>query len=255
MVSVRSSGIIQRLNQDLKEWERLLNFPGHGRRVQSRRGTYLADEDFGLLITDMTPKQNTSICIEFKPKWLTQSLSAPPNSIRCRQCARNARSTAISKTSGKKDPVSRSFCPLDLLSEDQKVITQLAYTFLSPEADQICIKRFVHWMQNFTLIRRLKEYQMEFDRTGVFDANPLDENFLVAMTLRDCTLFLRMSDESDTIEARLGDLDLKCSSKISEWKKTEQELIQGGWYEGTEDEAYRQPNMCALARSEMNNVS
>lgn len=51
------------------------------------------------------------------------------------------------------------------------------------------------------------------------------------------------------IEARLGDLDLKTSSgpKAEYWRNVEKQLIDGGWYMGTEQggEEHRQ-NLCQL---------
>jgi inositol-pentakisphosphate 2-kinase len=73
------------------------------------------------------------------------------------------------------------------------------------------------------------------DPIGVLTYDPSNELLLVAMTLRDCTLFLRLpEDEADDaqIEARLGDLDVKSPDKAPYWKQTEQELIDGGFYQG-----------------------
>jgi inositol-pentakisphosphate 2-kinase len=59
------------------------------------------------------------------------------------------------------------------------------------------------------------------------------------MTLRDCTVFLRFPSE-----ARLGDLDVKSPDKEKYWKETEQDLINSGFYHGTEKEGWS--NDCAL---------
>ncbi|KAF3355001.1 Gephyrin [Verticillium dahliae VDG1] len=61
-------------------------------------------------------------------------------------------------------------------------------------------------------------------------------DLLVAMTLRDCSLFFRYEDGEDgalrLLDFTLADLDKKTPAKIPSWQKTERELIDGGWYEG-----------------------
>jgi len=51
--------LVTRLNSELKEWERdgrMANIEGSARpRLENRRGAYLAYDDHGLLVTDMTP--------------------------------------------------------------------------------------------------------------------------------------------------------------------------------------------------------
>ena len=80
-----------------------------------------------------------------------------------------------------------------------------------------------------------------------------DEDFLLAMTLRDCTVFVRFPSEgrSEEVEARLGDLDLKSREKKEYWRRSELELIEDGWYGGKESEEIRQPLVCQLSRGEV----
>jgi hypothetical protein len=62
----------------------------------------------------------------------------------------------------------------------------------------------------------------------------------MAMTLRDATMFVRIT--RDGADVRLGDLDPKSgdnADKIEQWRKTEQKLIDEGWYMGTESEILR----------------
>ncbi|KAI1000468.1 hypothetical protein K3495_g7729 [Podosphaera aphanis] len=242
LVSVKPSGIIQRLNQELQDWEH----SKYKTRPKNRHGVYLADEDYGLLVTNMTPIKDLNILVEFKPKWLVQSLCAPPNAVRCRQCAQNAR---VFAEFGILDIHTKTFCPLDLFSDNQNTIMKLARNLLPLDADEEYRRRLALWIQDFAPLHRLRELQIQLDQTGVLNANPSDENLLLAMTLRDCTIFVRISQDSENIEARIGDLDLKSASKIEHWKYTENRLINGGWYSGTEDRAQRQPNNCLLGRS------
>lgn len=90
------------------------------------------------------------------------------------------------------------------------------------------------------------------DHKGVLDADVDDPNILVAMTLRDCTVFVRFPEDPSRdewdIEARLGDLDLKSKGKEQYWKSVETALIQEGWYEGKESREFAQPLTCHISR-------
>jgi inositol-pentakisphosphate 2-kinase len=184
--------------------------------------------------------------IEFKPKWLAQSPSAPKNAVRCRQCARFARTNADLARKG--DPLQKSWCPLDLNIHDG---LQLAKTIWTPERFEEMFPRFSSWLSGSTLLPRLRQLQMELDPVGVLENDKNDEQFRAAMTLRDCTVFVRFpenaKDDQYGIEARIGDLDLKSPDKAQYWKDTENALIEEGWYTGAEKEEDRQPLTCQLS--------
>jgi inositol-pentakisphosphate 2-kinase len=91
---------------------------------------------------------------------------------------------------------------------------------------------------------------MMLDPLGVLINDKSNENFRAAMTLRDCTVFVRFpADAADDhlIEARIGDLDLKSPDKSQYWKDMENALIDEGWYTGTEKKEDRQPMTCQLS--------
>src|SRR5271170_93276 len=89
-------------------------------RSKRRHGVYLAaDENYGILVTDMTPKNDREVFIEFKPKWLVQSPSAPSEACRCRTCALREMRRVTTSSYGRGDA---DFCPLDLLSEDRAIV-------------------------------------------------------------------------------------------------------------------------------------
>ncbi len=52
-----------------------------------------------------------------------------------------------------------------------------------------------------------------------------------------------------TIEARLGDLDLKSPTgiKVEYWRNLEEQLIDGGWYTATEKGNAAHESSCQLA--------
>lgn len=59
LVELRPSKIIEKLNDELKIWERPAGVRGSLKssdvRPTKRNGVYLADDEHGLLVTDMTP--------------------------------------------------------------------------------------------------------------------------------------------------------------------------------------------------------
>ena len=122
--------------------------------------------------------------------------------------------------------------------------------------------RFNAWLSSNTLLPGLREMQMTLDKIGVLKNDKNDEKFRAAMTLRDCTVFVRFRlgavdeltadfDRDGAVdhgtEARLGDLDLKSPDKAQYWKDTENALIGEGWYTGTEKDESRQPLTCQLS--------
>jgi len=60
LVELRPAKVIERLNKELEGWEKY-DYPMKGSlrswdlRPTKRQGIYLADDDHGLLVTDMTP--------------------------------------------------------------------------------------------------------------------------------------------------------------------------------------------------------
>ena len=126
----------------------------------------------------------------------------------------------------------------------------VAQILLHPEPVPANIIRFANWIRATPLLCRLRDVQLQLDQVGVLQGDASDENLRAAMTLRDCTVFVRFPDDGndDKIEARLGDLDVKSPAKIDHWRDTEQRLIRGGWYTGKERFQDRQPLTCQLSR-------
>lgn len=255
LVEVKSSGIIQKLNNELEEWDKIPDgYKGSCRepRPAKGQGKYLADDDHGLLVEDMTPLMARDIeLLEFKPKWLTQSRSAPEFSKRCRTCAKRARTNAERIKAG--EPILHRFCPLDLVSKDNTASYRAARAILaindpiSPNGYKR-LYRMSHWARTSSLLACLTSLQSSLDQVGVFVADPTDSQFLAAMTLRDCSLYLQVPehDLSAPIIAKIGDLDLKRPEKGEYWKDVERPLLEEGWYLGSEKEEDRQPLDCNL---------
>lgn len=225
-------GIIIRENEGIKELEATLA------RKESRRGLYLAeDEHYAFLLEDMTPhpssqKSGPEVLVEFKPKWLLQSPSAPTNAKRCRTCALRLKKIAVThaknqrKPDNKKKPIPANilhsaYCPFDLISEDRQCVRAAVIKMLAgkgavrlpkgldklTEAQQeTLIDRTTTVLMEGDLLKQLKKIQADLDRQGMVktlagyrDESRLEEDLsgdvgrlATAMTLRDLTLFLRV---------------------------------------------------------------
>ena len=233
-----SKDLLEDCNVRLREMENT------GARPAKRRGVYLAeDEMYGMLVTDMSCNDNSCRFFEFKPKWLAQSPSAPPESKRCRTCALRAMLKGTRPC----------FCPLDLLERDG-ITTAVCYIMgLDPrrsneygEREKEMLVRIRDFLLKDPLLHHLRQLQIHKDPNGVLKSNVFSSDFLAAMTLRDCTLYLKVGRTS--IDARLGDLDLKTGKEKAEyWRNTERRLIDGRWYTATENGNSVGENVCRLA--------
>lgn len=268
------------LNSQLKAMER------HAikQRPKKRHGTYLAEEEeYGLLITDMSPSSTpasvTYRCFEFKPKWLAQSPSAPMGAVRCRTCAlRHLRRYQRSHGASGTEEARPEYCPLGLISSETAIVERTVERLseldpvtkiLSPE-DELVGRRLIEYVCGNPLLGRLRELQRDWDPAGVLNStSPSSLQALsVAMTLRDCTLFLKVGkysclgwnpiidncfgqvplNESGEVEARLGDLDFKCPDlgKREYWQSIEIQLRDKGWYMGREEGDSEADRICIL---------
>lgn len=184
---------------------------------------------------------------QFKPKWLLQSPSAPAGSVRCRTCAKAARTNAHRIRIGEK-PLP-SYCPLDLLSKNESDLHRVASILLGPDHSAVALKHLVHWLKTTSILPRLRQLQEKLDSNGVLTSSDLpDENLLIAMTLRDCNVYIKFPKiflKNERLEAKIGDLDLKSGKKVGYWKGWEEKLSKEGWYTGEEVE--KQELSCTLA--------
>ncbi|KAI5362032.1 Putative inositol-pentakisphosphate 2-kinase [Septoria linicola] len=194
----------------------------------------------GMLVTDMTPDVG-EVLLQLKPKWLAQSLNAPSEARRCRTCAVRAH-RASERIRTVTD--AQESCPLELVSSD---VAQRQNAVHAVTTDVLIREYLLIHAQ--PLLQQLRVCQLEFDRHGVLRTSGTDAVFSLckAMTLRDCTLFVKRSGNS--VEGRLGDLDLKHPEKFPRWKKVEANLIAGGWYTNTENRDHLAvERVCLLSR-------
>ncbi|KAK3357375.1 inositol pentakisphosphate 2-kinase-like protein [Lasiosphaeria hispida] len=218
------------------------------RRRKDFRGSRVAKAEYGMLVEDMCKKHPDDVVLEFKPKWLAQSPSAPASARRCRNCAREA-----CKSSGK--PI---ICSLDFFespSDPQALpltLARLTSSLLPKNPESSEHRRLAHWLQINTLIPRLRDLQVSFDGNGPLSPNTDAGDLQLAMTLRDCSCFVRIPARAGLpVEAKIADLDKKNGkAKLEYWQRTERELIEGGYYEGTEQPPGK--TNCLLERAAAN---
>lgn len=154
---------------------------------------------------------------EFKPKWLTQSPTAPEGATVCRTCA-------LRRMRDRERRAQTRFCPLDLASADLEAVRR-AVRALAEEAGWTltAAELFVlaEHLHGHPLLLRLQSLQLNLET----------QDMAMAMTLRDCSFYILLDDERG-FDLRIGDLDRKASSKAEHWMETESALIKGGFYLG-----------------------
>ena len=188
-----SADLIRDLNRRLRQMET------YGSRARKRHGAYLVEgETYGTLITDMTSgEDDDSTTVEFKPKWLAQSPSAPAGAKRCRTCALQAMRSSKGVQVGGSSHLKSEFCPLSLVSADQNRVAVAADIILGlPESERkeesATRQGLITFLLETTLLQRLRDLQMKLDPIGVLAADVSGKDFLTAMTIRDCSLFLKV---------------------------------------------------------------
>lgn len=187
-----SPDLIRECNRRLRQMET------DGSRTRTRHGVYLVENElYGTLITDMTcGKSDGSASVEFKPKWLAQSPSAPTGAKRCRTCALHAMKLSRGHA-GEPEHMKSGFCPLSLVSGDENRVATAADVILRLSGtaggdDEPVRQRLIGFLLETPLLPRLKDLQMKLDPIGVLAADVSGRDFLTAMTIRDCTLFLKV---------------------------------------------------------------
>lgn len=211
------------------------------RRASIRRGDLVAlDEEYGLTMPDMTAT-GLDVLLEIKPKWLLQSPNAPHGSRRCRTCALRAQRAAL-KAEGLSVPTGTIFCPLSLLVEDLDDTLAAATAIVNGTESQgipDAVKGLASVLRTTAapFLRLLRDLQLSLDPHGVLahgDGDQIPNDLGLAMTLRDCTLFVKVKEGrlDDSTELRLADLDLKQAhpDKLRKWRAIEKRLIDYGWY-------------------------
>ena len=232
------------------------------------------DYNPGIIVQDLSPSVPSERLLEFKPKWLIPSRSTPEKSRRCRTCALREMRRADETPPGRGDS---NLCPLDLLSGKSYVLKPALQTLWTVDQfrDEIDDKSDMCSNSNADLApgsaaddmgilasteqkndTRIESFETEFRRkvqpllgrlkalqaihchVGLqdFDAGA-DDDISLAMTLRDCSVFVKIEASGEKVEildVKLADLDLKSTDrdKREKWINMERRLVEEGWYEG-----------------------
>ncbi|KAF2966842.1 hypothetical protein GQX73_g6688 [Xylaria multiplex] len=183
---------------------------------------------YAMLIQDMSASPGY-VVLEFKPKWLAQSPIAPSDSKRCRTCAREA--FRNNKKCAKGEAVAVPLCPLGLVHEDPAVVVDTIRR-LAPEWTGLDRKRLSDAFERTGILKKLRELQTKGDQDRALLDNPSDPDFGLAMTLRDCSCYVRMpTDASVGVEIKLADVDKKnWEEKQTYWQESHWNLVNNGWY-------------------------
>ncbi|CAN8096280.1 unnamed protein product [Discula destructiva] len=208
----------------------------------------------GMLVEDMRPSPSPAYrtspiqwrMLEIKPKWLHQSPRAPTGAVQCRNCAREVWRNRQNAT---RKPV---FCPLNLVkaadfAHDEgvagDVAAELRRCFVGVTDAEV--RNLVWWLRGTELFQRLRRIQWENDHCAARAGAAVDEEaYSLAMTLRDCSLFVLMpscegedrgSFDPRQVVAKLGDTDMKnFAVKKEYWAKMEKEFHDSGVYWNTD---------------------
>lgn len=218
--------------------------------TNTKRGSTLdLEETHGTLLEDLNADPSV-LLLDFKPKWLSQSPTAPKDANTCRTCALRRLRKKYPKTKP-------CFCPLDLSSGKKERVYRAVTALLSEESiyDPVLSAQITEHILTSSLIPTLLKAQ----------TSP-QSSLATKMTLRDCTLFVQIPREllSDTtpssdilspaanatqsidvngdgklpsgsrrIRIVIADLDEKSEAdRGAYWQSLEEELIAGGYYVG-----------------------
>lgn len=235
--------VVEDMNQQLRYLE------ATGQRNALRVGAYHPSfdiEPYAMIMPNLG--HGAGKVVEFKPKWLAQSPSAPKNAQRCRTCALNA----LRRSRGASGRGDSGFCPFDLLSSHDGILSSALKQVWHDEKTLLAFAdAFKTNVQ--PALRQLQKLQKQHNDVGLYDfLTPLDKDFSVAMALRDCSVVLKVVNTCPPEDGRLRisivkllDLDLKDArgGKLAKWARMESELIEEGWYTTREDSRIR----CAMA--------
>ncbi|KAI1823558.1 inositol-pentakisphosphate 2-kinase-domain-containing protein [Xylaria intraflava] len=200
---------------------------------------------YGMLIQDMSESPGY-LAIEFKPKWLAQSPIAPSDAKRCRTCAREAFRNSQRQVKGQ--AVLVPVCPLGLVHENPAIIMDTIKR-LTPNWAELDQKRLFDAFENSGILKKLRELQTKGDPGRALLDDPSDPNLGLAMTLRDCSCYIRMPVElTRAVEIKLADVDKKnWEEKQTYWQDSHQNLVDNGWYTCEENVATPIVTDCVLS--------
>ena len=241
-----------------------------------------ADPEYGSLVEDMSATAGAACMFEFKPKWVGGSPTPGCKPMRCRNCALRAQRTQQAAREGRPPPID-PICASVLVASSLSVPHVREYVraklgvnkLWQPLAGALqelvvdSITRYLTEGDGFRIIQRLCELQKQLDPRGpveiyndygaahrkALERLPSVRDLCRAMTLRDCSLLVRVFHDGSSVTkvvGKLADLDVKKATKLYEWKDKETALADGGWYQAEEGGRPRDYDLsCGYSRSLM----
>ncbi|KAI1433585.1 inositol-pentakisphosphate 2-kinase-domain-containing protein [Xylaria sp. CBS 124048] len=217
----------------------------HGQRNKDDGSAIRAG--YAMLIQDMRESPGYLV-LEFKPKWLAQSPIAPSGAKRCRTCAREAFHNSQKQANGQAAPAV-PICPLGLVHENPAVVMHTIKR-LAPKWTERDRRRLFDAFDQSGILEKLRKLQMEADPGRALLDHPSDPELGLAMTLRDCSCYVRLPVKlNGVVEIKLADVDKKnWEEKQTYWQDSHWKLVDQGWYTCEEEVDMPVITECILSR-------
>lgn len=214
------------------------------RRPAFRTQTIDTAQTHGLLMPNY--RADNVQTVEFKTKWLTFTATSV-----CRTCGKAAMRPCANDVSalarmrcetGVQKDTALAFCPLGLLSRDAAILRMLSECIVASG----CAANAEEGEQQALAaqLARTLQYTDVFVRLAAAQAEISTKDDVMAMTLRDCTVFISGWDAVKGGRILFVDLDPKSPDRREKWRVIEERLLREGYYSGRASELV--PYQCLL---------
>ena len=226
------------------------------RQVRGDRSSVVSMlEPFAAIMDDVSTAAEDYVQMEFKPKWLAPSPSAPDDATCCRTCALNN----MRFEAGVDHQRLRSkLCPLGHLVGTHEFRRNLIDSYQLSDIKDKQLETWLEELRTQIWFQSLRKAQITHDALGPSsdDAHLTSLDFRIAMTLRDCSLILKIPKHTSSdmlVRSAMIDLDLKPASakKRAQWRETERKLVDEGWYRSSGVELAKRGIRCYLGEYKM----
>ena len=217
-----------------------------------RAGMVCMSEPFAMIVEDASVTGDHYVQMELKPKWLAPSPSAPNDATCCRTCALNNMRFQAGDSREREQFRSR-VCPLGHLVGTHEFRRNLIDSYELTDIKDQQLETWLKGLRTQIWFQSLRKAQITHDALGPSsdDAHLTSLDFRIAMTLRDCSLILKIPKHTSSdmcVRSAMIDLDLKPASakKRAQWRETERKLVDGGWYRSSGLELAKKGIQCYL---------
>ena len=206
-----------------------------------RSGLVSMQEPFAVIMDDVSAAAEEDVQMEFKPKWLAPSPSAPNDATCCRTCALN-NMRFVAGNSREREQFRSKACPLGHFVGTHEFRRNLIDSYdLSDDVKDKQLETWLAELRTQVWFQSLRKAQIALDSLGPLgDEEHLTSlDFRIAMTLRDCSIVLQIPKHTTSdmyVKSAIIDLDLKPASakKRAQWRETERMLVDDGWYRSSD---------------------